>query len=138
MIYEYYIKKNIDNIETISDYNQIIPYSLLYPQYTDNRFNDKTGWKFKTIFLKNGWEISSRGYCKGLFYVYDDKLDCFFSLEEKRIAEKEASVFNKNSANYFQEYLRSLKKSKKLKLIHILSGVNCSTCYSYRIFGYKN
>lgn len=126
------------SIDIISDYNQIIPDNLLYPYYTNKKFNECVNWEAQTIFLKKGWNINYKNFVKELHYDYDDRLDYYYSIEKKKRAEKKALFkFSKNSANYFQEYLRVLKDSPDLKLIHIMSGINRSTCYSYRIFGYE-
>ena len=116
--------------------------SFIDPHYTDRRFTGENG-DAHTIYLAQGLEISSRAYgsetVNDLFYVYSDRLGAHHGFDQMRTAREEAhqKIGNNQSADYFEQVLKNLMNDETIKLGHILSGVNASTGYSYRVFGYS-
>lgn len=121
-----------NKIIPITHPNQLIENKLLFPHYTDYRFNDKNNWKSQLIFIDKNSENEN------LFYNYSDRIHGYFSKEKLDLADNEAkSKFNKNTPAYFEKFLQIIFEKPDLKLIEIYSGVNQSSGFSYQIFGYK-
>lgn len=72
---------------------------------------------------------------KNAFYNYSDRLEYGpWQDATKKVAERK---INPKTAKFFEEALKLYHKTKKLKLFHIMVGVNRSSGYHYLIFGYE-
>jgi len=93
------------------------------PHYSDSRFK-----KEQTVFGKAS---------PGLGYDYSDRLwQWDYEKSKEAFAEADKSGKTKNSANYYDVYL-SHYFGKKIRVEHILAGVNASSGYPYAVFGYR-
>ncbi len=123
-------------IET--DKSKKIDYRYMNPHYTDTRFN-----KAQTVFVASGHKTSrdNLGYdrVEGASYDYSDRIFQWFSDEDRDRAWEAAKqkVAEKESPAMIEEYLRALYKDPGLELLHILTGVNVSNGYPYRVYGYS-
>jgi hypothetical protein len=70
----------------------------------------------------------------GLFYDYDDRLWQWDSkAHDKAVKENTQEL---HTSEWYEEYL-TLYYGKKIELRHILIGVNVSSGFCYKVFGYK-
>ncbi len=93
------------------------------PHYSDSRFD-----KEQTVFGKA---------VPGLIYEYSDRLwQWDYDKSKEAFAEADKSGKTKNSANYYDVYL-SHYFGKKIRVEHIMAGVNVSNGYPYAVFGYR-
>jgi hypothetical protein len=108
------------------------PIANIDPHYTDSR------WKTpRTVFLRSGYTLSPRGgidWVREAGYDYSDRL-VGTKFDDAWEAAKAAGKPLKTAA-FFEHFLRVAFDDPKLKLVHVLAGINSSTLYSYRIFGY--
>jgi hypothetical protein len=131
------------DVVPIRDKRRLIEQKLINPHYEDRRFVGPGG-STRTIYLATGKEITSRKYgtetVEGLEYNYDDRLSQMLGYDKMAAARREAreKVGNNQSAAYFEQVLRIALDDPTLNLYHILSGVNASSGYSYRAFGYTS
>jgi hypothetical protein len=131
------------DVAVVRDKRRLIEQKLIDPHYTDGRFTGSNR-SARTIYLATGKEITSRKYgtetVEGLHYNYDDRLSQMLGYDKMAAARREAKekVGDNRSAAYFEEVLRIAMDDPTLNLYHILSGVNTSSGFSYRAFGYTS
>lgn len=123
----------------ISDKTATIPYRDLWPHYTDRRFTERSGGM--TVFLAEGKKIHKEhdtDFVEGASYEYSDRLAQWHGNDKCDEASQKAKAVagSADSAQYYEEYLRALLNNPKLELVHIVSGVNRSNGWDYRVYGY--
>ena len=133
---------NRELITPVRNKRRLIDRMLVDPSYSDNRFNGPNSGAH-TIFLSGGLTTAKHDgidAVEGLFYVYSDRLDASRKHEEITTAKEYArkKVGNFLSAAYFEQVLKIVQDDETIQLGHILSGINHSTLYSYRVFGYAS
>jgi hypothetical protein len=109
---------------------------LFSPHYTDDRFRRGT----KTVFLASGYKLVRDGsydHVDGLEYNYDDRIRGWdWDKAETSWQAVKTAFEHHNSAEAHEMYLRLFFDAPQLELIHIMTGVNQSNDYYYRVYGY--
>lgn len=120
-----------------SDKTQQIDSRLISPHYTDETFRRE-----KTVFLAAGYKLkNSNGYnsvaCDGIEYNYDDRIRQW-DYDKSDVCWKQIrETYDRfNSAEIHEQYLRLFFDDPDLNLVHIITGVNHSNGYYYRVYGY--
>lgn len=110
---------------------------LFSPHYTNESFR-----RMKTVFLAKGYKTKLvRGYdtveCKGIEYNYDDRIRQWDWENAQACWEQIKTTYTAyNSAEVHEQYLRLYFDDPTLQLVHIMTGVNWSNGYYYRVYGY--
>lgn len=133
----------IGRITPVTNKDQIIPGDLWDPHYSDRRFTDST-MDGLTIFVDPAVHLQP-GYLldqvdEGLTYVYGDRVMQGLGYEVVRAAEQKAAheAGNARSARFIEHMLRHAFKDNELWLGHMRAGVNLSSGYSYKIYGFRS
>lgn len=111
---------------------------LFSPHYTDDRFRRGV----RTVFLAKGYTLESDGSydrVDGLEYNYDDRIRQWdWDKADASWQAVKAAFEHTNSAEAHEMYLRLFFDAPELELVHIMTGVNQSNGYCYRVYGYKS
>ena len=127
-----------DGVPVERDKDRDIPGIYLDPLYSDKRFGEPD-YKARTIFLARGVELEETPFggeeAPGLHYVYSDR----FPHNDWRAAWEAAKAERESHRNaaFYEAVLQRVLGDTGLELQHIMTGVNQSSLYSYRVFGVK-
>lgn len=114
-----------------TDKDKVISRALLNPHYSDPQFREE-----HTVFLKPGHQQNGRNMVEGLEYQYSDRLQ-EYDYEKHKAAW---AVVNEKglvgSANIIEAFLRIYFEDQDLELVQIITGVNRSDGYPYRVYGF--
>lgn len=132
----------IDEITPITDKDALIPSDLWDPSYRDTRFTEGTS-DGRTIFvdpsvtMNPDRSIGEAG--EGLSYDYSDRIHEWkgFGVLREAIDKALEEVGNARSARFAEVMLRHAFNDQTLFLGHMKAGVNRSSGYSYKIYGYR-
>ena len=116
-----------------------IPGSLLSPHYTNPQFKNsaRTVYADSSCRVKSG-EFGTEFVDEASAYAYSDRiLQWWPEREEGARKAAEESGLQQGSAARLEVYLRHMFDDPKLELLHILTGVNLSDGYPYRVYGYR-
>jgi len=125
--------RQIVHIET--DKNTSIPWNMLNPHYSDNRFHNND----QTVFLAPGYELVSsfrRDVVDGAGYYYSDRLVQWDREKAEKSLQEASEKFPDGSPALYEDYLRRYYENPALELVHIIAGVNLGSGYPYRVYGY--
>ena len=128
-------KAEIPTAPVETDKTKAIPCNLLYPNTNDERFKNKERFhRQQTVFREPGYEESPYPEEDGAVYSTSDNLGGPKNDEAWEVAENSGCV--KNSAAYFEAYLRKRFEDPDLRLVHILTGNSGMSSHSYQKYGF--
>lgn len=112
-------------------------HGVLYPPHYDRDFQNST----QAIFLAERFQKGTQ-WIPEASYEYSDRFSNWFVADAITAAWAEANrgvesrKFDKESAAYYESWLRSIYQDPDLELVHILVGLNASTGHPYRVYGF--
>lgn len=128
---------NMTEVKVQTDKAKAIKGRFLNPHYTYELFK-----RAQTIYLSEDHKlIQRRGGSETVQeagYEYSDRLRSRYTTKEwyGAMNEAECSFATKNSAEYFEVFLRELLEEPELELVHIMAGFNLASGHPYQVFGF--